>query len=130
MTVRLSPEGILALEDARSKAMLLADIVALSALLADTVTYGHSSGGTDSKQDLLLKLQSGRLRFTELHLLEPTVRSTDCCALVTGRMQASVVIEGQPRSVDTAYLAVWAPEPALDGLQWRLQAYQGTPLPR
>jgi hypothetical protein len=130
MTSRLSPEGILALEDARSRAMLSADFGALSALLADTVTYGHSSGSTDGKQDLLLKLQSGRLRFTELHLLEPTVRSTDCCALVTGRMQASVVIEGQPRSVDTAYLAVWAPEPAPDGLQWSLQAYQGTPFPR
>jgi hypothetical protein len=130
MAARVSPEELLALEDARSRAMLSANIVELSALLADSVTYGHSNGTTDDKRELLQKFESGRLRFTDVRLLQRTLRASDGCALVTGRMQASAVIDGDPRSIDTAYLAVWMPESESAGEVWRLHAYQGTGLPQ
>jgi hypothetical protein len=123
-----SAKDILALEDARAKGMLLADTEALHRLLAEDLTYGHSSGAMDSKNDLLAKLQTGRLKFAELRLLEVTPRLTEKCAFVTGRMLASVVFDGLPKSVQTAYLAVWAPESTGGAVQWRLWAYQATPL--
>lgn len=130
MTATCSCERILALEDARARALLSADIASLGAMLAESVTYGHSSGATDGRQGLLLKIQSGQLKFTELRLSESTVRILDGCALVTGRMQASALIEGQARDVDTTYLAVWTSDPSDAASTWRLQAYQGTSLPR
>ena len=41
-------------------------------------------------------------------------------------MTARATVSGVPRSIDNAFLAVWAIE---DDGHWRLIAYQPTPLP-
>jgi len=129
MVDHVSIATVLGLEDARRAAMLAADVGALAELLADDLSYVHSSGIRDSKTELLDKFRSQQLRFTELRFTEQHARLFDGCAVVEGYMHARVLLQGQAREVRTAYLAVWAQGQRSAGMQWRLHAYQGRAQP-
>jgi ketosteroid isomerase-like protein len=124
-----SPEAaaqVRAAEDRRYAAMLAADTGVLAGLLAAELAYTHSSGSCDTRESLLAEIGSGALIYLAVeHPVTQLIVLGDV-VLVVGEMHADIVSDGAPRRLDNATLAVWA---AQDG-DWRLVAFQPTPLPR
>lgn len=114
-----------AAEEARRLAMLHNDPVALAPLVCDELIYTHSSGLKDSKSSWLKRMTSGALRYERVDFVDLAFTVIEQTALVTGRMDASLLRAGQPGSVSSMYLAVWVKRAG----HWQLLAIQGTPAP-
>ena len=122
--------AVLAAEERRREALLSADLEALRGLLADTLVYVHSTAASDSKDSYLAKLRSGGLRYQALQFDDVQARllgPEGAAAVVTGRMAAQVLKDGQVRAVRSLFMTVWARSAATG--DWQLCAHQGTPLP-
>src|SRR5205823_8190148 len=111
----------------RSRAMIEGDLETLKPLLAEDLTYTHSSGAADGKVSLLEHLASGRLKYSRMDRSDERVRLYGDTAVVTGR--ASVEAESPatgPIRLRILFLDVWARQP--DG-RWQMVAWQSTRLP-
>ena len=118
-------QAVLAAEDRRYQAMLDGDLAALDELCADELSYAHSSGTRDTKDEYLAKLRSGYYVYLRVdHPLE-SVQVTGDTAVVVGRMTADITVDGTPKTIDNLALAVWTRASG----EWRLLAYAPTPLP-
>ena len=117
-------DEIKALEDRRYRAMLTGDVAALNDLCSDDLIYTHSKADYDNKRSYLHKV--GTRYFTYLEITHPADRILvlEGAALVTGRMTATVLVEGTIVHVDNRYLAVWVREHGV----WKFVAYQPTPI--
>ena len=113
---------VLAAEDQRFAAMRHADTAALGRLLAPDLTYTHTDGEQDTKDDFLRSLGSGALRYDSITPEARQVRVFESTAIVTGRSAMRVESGGNPASFSIRYLAVyrWA-----EG-RWQLAAWQST----
>jgi ketosteroid isomerase-like protein len=121
---------VLACELRRRDALLAGDIQALSMLLSQDLNYVHSTAVCDSLASYLAKLQSGSLSYQTLDFENLQVSAQASSAIVTGRMQAQIVKEGQIKAVRSLFLTVWWLEKnGQDEPVWRLRAHQGTPWP-
>lgn len=116
----------LALEERRRQALLAGDLPALQGLLADDLVYVHSTGASDRKDSFLAKLSGGGLKYLSLDFSGQQVQSLQLAVVVSGRMAATVLKEGQRKNVASLFMVVWGCD--RDGV-WRLHAHQGTPLP-
>jgi len=117
---------VLELEELRRQTLLADDLSALQGLLADDLVYVHSTGACDRKDSYLAKLSSGSLRYLELNFSELHVQVLQQSAVVSGRMAAVIMKDGQRKNVASLFMTVWGC--GADGA-WRLHAHQGTTLP-
>ena len=124
MTVDDVPD-VLDAEERRYGAMLEGDLDALDRLLADEVSYAHSSGVRDTKDEYLAKVRSGYYVYHRVEHPVERVEVVGDTAIVVGRMTADLLVDGVPKSIDNLALAVWARR---DG-QWVLLGYAPTRLP-
>ena len=118
-------EDVLAAEDERYAAMVDGDIEALDRLIADEVSYAHSSGIRDTKEQYFGKVRSG---YYDYHRIDHPVERVEVMgdtAIVVGRMTADLTVDGTRKTIDNLSLAVWS---RMDG-GWRLLAYAPTRLP-
>jgi ketosteroid isomerase-like protein len=116
---------VLAAEDQRYQAMLDADLEALDRLCADEVSYAHSSGARDTKEQYFAKVRSG---YYDYHRIDHPVERVEVLgdtAIVVGRMTADLSVEGTRKTIDNLSLAVWTRA----GGEWRLLGYAPTRLP-
>lgn len=74
-------------------------------LLDDRLVYTQSTGITDDKSALVAKLERGELVHVALDLDE--VRLHAQTAMVVGRMTATVIVEGEERSLSIRTLEVF-----------------------
>jgi hypothetical protein len=117
--------AVLAAEDLRYQAMLDADVTTLDALCVDELSYAHSSGARDTKDQYLQKVRSGYYVYRRIDHPVERVAVVGDSALVVGRMTADLDVDGTPRTIDNLALAVWTRASG----RWRLLAYAPTPLP-
>ena len=123
-------QAVLQAESQRAQAMREGDVAALQALLSDELVYVHSSAASDSKSSYLAKLHSGAMRYLALQLQDLHAVPAGDAVVVTGRMQAEVLKDGQVKPVRSVFMTVWAAEADARGVPvWTLRAHQGTPLP-
>jgi ketosteroid isomerase-like protein len=115
---------ILALEDRRYAAMIANDQAALEAMLHPDLIYTHSSAVVDTKASYLETLRSGKTRYKNAERAEQKVRICGDTALVTGRAQMQVEIDGQPKSIKLRFLVVWTKT----SKGWKFVGWQSTPL--
>jgi hypothetical protein len=121
-------QAVLQAEDNRRQALLAGDLQALDAMLSPTLVYIHSSGGQDSKASYLQHMRSGSLQYQSMSFEGLTAHPGSYCCIVTGRMLAQVTRQGQPMSIRSQFMTVWAPAPGTATQPvWQLQAYQGMP---
>lgn len=116
---------VLAAEDLRYRAMVDADLPALDRLCHDRLSYAHSSGVRDTKDEYFAKVRSGYYDYHRIDHPVDRVEAVGDTAIVVGRMTADLTVDGTPKVIDNLALAVWARTP--DG--WRLLAYAPTQLP-
>jgi hypothetical protein len=117
--------AVLDAEDRRYRAMTDGDLPALAELLAPELSYAHSSGVRDTRDEYLAKLRSGYYVYRRIeHPVERVAVAGDG-AIVVGRMTADVDVDGVPKTIDNLALAVWTRA----GGSWQLLAYAPTRLP-
>ena len=115
-------QAILSLEAKRIAAMVRRDITTLAPLLADDLSYSHSSGRTDTKASFLELVRSGH--YLDVDFPEREVVSSGDAAIVRGRAQMRVSHDGADLSYPILFLDVYARRNGA----WQLVAWQATRL--
>jgi ketosteroid isomerase-like protein len=115
---------VLSTEDQRFAAMLRADTAALGHLLAADLTYTHTDGEQDTKDEFLRIVGMGGLRYTAITPEAREVRIEGPIAVVTGRSAMRVESSGQAQAFRIRYLAVYRRRAP----RWELIAWQSTRL--
>ena len=118
-------DDVLAAEDERYAAMVDGDLETLDRLLADEVSYAHSSGVRDTKEQYFAKVRSGYYDYHSIDHPVERVAVLGDTAIVVGRMTADLTVDGTRKTIDNLALAVWTRTDA----GWRLLAYAPTRLP-
>jgi ketosteroid isomerase-like protein len=123
----LGTEAVLDADAAFFRALLAGDTDALRSLLADDfVIIDVMSGGVTPAADLIGALGAGFVRFTSVREVdeERSVRRSGDAAVVIGRTEMTVEIEGAPVTARSRYAHVFV----RDDDRWRLWSAQGTPI--
>ena len=116
---------VLSTEDQRFAAMLRADTAALGHLLAADLTYTHTDGAQNTKEEFLRLVGTGALRYAAITPEAREVRIDGPIAVVTGRSAMRVESSGQAHAFRIRYLAVYR----RGARGWDLIAWQSTRLP-
>lgn len=101
-------------------AMINPDKNQLEKLVAENLSYGHSSGAVDDKTTFVDKLVSGQSDFVNIDILEQSITITGKTAIVRHILQATTNDNGKPGEVKLRVLLVWLQQ----GGKWKLLARQ------
>ncbi|MGO4155243.1 nuclear transport factor 2 family protein [Cupriavidus sp. YAF13] len=112
-------------DEARYRAMLTGDIAALEGLLADELSYTHSSALREGKQAYLASLASGRVRYLDACLSDVEQNIYDDMAVMQGKAVIEAVVDGAERTLDNRFLSVWKHTSG----GWQMVAWASTPVP-
>ena len=113
-------QQILALHLAGDRALIDADVNALSQIFADDYVQYNESGEAFSKQDVLNNFRTGAIRYPSIISTGRTIRVFGNMAVVNGSESDVVEVAGQRTAVRYVYLDVLLKR---DG-EWRLMASQ------
>lgn len=102
------------------KLMVSPDQQKLEAILADQLTYGHSDGRVQTKQEIVDGLINHRSVFHSITLSNQTIITSGDVAVVRHRFEADAVSNGKPGRPDIRVLQVWQRQ----GGSWRLLVRQ------
>jgi ketosteroid isomerase-like protein len=118
--------AVRALETRRTDAMVKNDTATLQTLLADDLTYFHSSGLVDTKNSFIALLKSGDLKYRSITTSDVKVRVFGDAAIVTGQaVMISKRVNADEATNKLLFTAIWAQS----GGTWRFVAWQSTKLP-
>jgi hypothetical protein len=118
-------EEIIKMEDRRLKAMTQTDTAALDQILADDLTYTHSSGMLETKAQFIDSLKSGRVKYESVECDEVKVRDYGATAVVTGFANFKVQSGGRGTSFRVRFTDIYVNR----GDLWQMVAWQSTRLP-
>jgi len=113
-------QEIIRVEAKRIGAMVARDLDVLDPILADDLSYSHSSGRTDTKASFVELVHSGH--YLGVDFLERDVVPCGDAAIVRGRAQMRVNHDGEDLSYPILFLEVYA----LRRSAWQLVAWQAT----
>ena len=116
---------ILRVEQERIAALVNDDFGALDRLLADDLTYAHSSTLLENKAGYLVSLRTGALKYTSLVHESQQVRLYGDTAVLTGLSTVQALSHGKPSTVKLRFLTVDVQRRG----QWALVGWQSTRLP-
>lgn len=120
-------QQVLQAEKDRFAAMIKGDRPALERILADDLTYTHSSALFESKEQFIKSVTSGNIDYVSI---EPTesdwkVRVDGNTAIVNGTAAVNVIDTGKDLKIKLRYTTIHTNR---DG-RWQLRAWQATRLP-
>lgn len=121
-----SPEAqVRKAEEARIAATIKGDTAALGALLAEGMTYVHSSAKLETRQEFLDQIKSGFYQYKSIAAHDVTLRLYGQTAILAGLADIEVVSGGTPVSPKLRFTEVW-----VKGAHgWQLAAWHSTKLP-
>ena len=93
---------------------------ALTALVADDLSYGHSGGRVDTKDSFIGDLIAGKSDFVTIAITDQTIKVVGNSAIVRHTLTADTNDSGKPGKVQIKILGVWQQQ----GGQWKLLARQ------
>jgi ketosteroid isomerase-like protein len=106
--------------DDLTKAMMAADRPKLEALVADQLSYGHSSGKVETKAEFIDVIAGKKTIYKSITLTDPVVSVAGNNAIARHTFAAEVEAGGQASSPKIGVLQVWVK----DGGAWKLLARQ------
>lgn len=109
----------------RYRAMEAGDIPALAKYLGDDLIYTHSSALVDSKETYIDSLRSGKVVYKQTRRSDLRVSPYGCTAVMTGRGDFGVSIDGKDVDVQLRFTNVWVKNP--EG--WQMVAWEATRIP-
>jgi hypothetical protein len=107
------------------KAMVDPDKAVLDKLTAEELSYGHSTGAVQSKQEFIEALTSGKSDFVSIDLTEQTVKIAGNAAIVRHILSGATNDGGKPGVVKLSVLMVWQERNG----EWKLLARQAVKIP-
>ena len=113
---------VLRADDHRFAAMQNKDWGALDSVLADDLTYVHSTARLESKTEHIANLRAGKLHYRGIAPRERRARVHGGTGVVTGVSEMHVERDGKEQRFTVRYLAVYAKA----GGHWRMIAWQST----
>jgi ketosteroid isomerase-like protein len=116
---------VLQADDRRFDAMRKEDWAALAAVLADDLTYVHSSARLESKTEHIANLRARKPQYRGIVPRDRTVRLHGNTGIVNGISEMQVENGGTEQRFSVRYLAVYLKA----GDEWRLIAWQSTRQP-
>ncbi len=114
------------LENHRLQAMIQADTSALDSILADDLTYTHTNGWVDTKEQFIGWLESGELNYESISTDDVKVRVYAAAAVVTGRAAVKIKVNGQEKNLQIRFIDVYVKRKG----HWQMVAWQSTRLPQ
>jgi ketosteroid isomerase-like protein len=114
-----------ATEQRRLEALTAGDLRALDTLLADDLTYTHTTGKVDTKASLLEDLRAGRLAYDSISPAEVHVHVHGHAATVAGMARMQVRANGEVRRFSIRFTEMYVDR----GGRWQLVAWHATRLP-
>lgn len=105
--------------------MITPDSLALDKLILNNLSYGHSSGKIETKQQFMQSLLSGSSDFVDINLTDQTVTIQNKTALVRHTLNAKTNDKNVPGNVKLNILLVWSKEKA----GWKLLGRQAVKVP-
>ncbi|MBM4440236.1 MAG: nuclear transport factor 2 family protein [Candidatus Rokubacteria bacterium] len=121
----MSQADVLQADDRRFEAMRKEDWAALDAVLADDLTYVHSTARQETKAEHLGNLRAGKPHYRGIAPRDRKARVIGDVGLVNGTSEMHVENGGKEQKFTVRYLAVYAKQ----GGQWRMTAWQSTKVP-
>jgi hypothetical protein len=117
--------AIKAAEKKRCAAMLANDNIALAALLDPRLQFHHATGAVDDKDAYMAKMAAGRIQYVGINWSEDCVNAlADNAAVLTGRMNTNVRVEGVDKALVNRVTTVWS----LNDGAWQMVVFQSTPM--
>jgi ketosteroid isomerase-like protein len=113
-----------AIEDLR-KAMMAADKAGLEVLVANQLSYGHSGGVIETKEQFIAVIANKKTIYKSITLSEPSVAVVGNNAIVRHIFSAETESDGKAASARVGVLQVWQKQ----GDRWKLLARQAFRLP-
>ncbi|TPG56918.1 nuclear transport factor 2 family protein [Roseomonas nepalensis] len=107
------------------QAMIAADRARLEATAAEALTYGHSSGRVENKEQFVAAIVEGRSVFRSINLSEQAIQVSGDVATVRHLLTAETMDGGRPGNVRIGVLLVMQKQ----GGDWKLLARQAVPRP-
>jgi ketosteroid isomerase-like protein len=116
---------VLQADDRRFDAMRKEDWPALEAVLADDLTYVHSTARQETKAEHVGNLRAGKPHYRGIAPRDRKVRVHGTIGIVNGVSEMHVERDGKEQRFTVRYLAVYAKA----GDNWRMIAWQSTRVP-
>jgi hypothetical protein len=113
------------LKEAVSKldnALVKRDTIILKQLLHKDLTYGHSNGWVESKEELIKDLYSGKLEYNSIESSEYLWKTGSDWASVRSKAKVEYVMDGKKGELNLHVLQVWLKT----NKGWQLVARQST----
>lgn len=107
------------------KAMEDSDVAALSKLAANELSYGHSGGRVENKQEFLNAFKTGASDFVKINISDQNVSIVNKTAIVRHTLEAETNDNNQAGHVKLKVLTVWQ---KMNG-GWKLIARQAVKPP-
>jgi ketosteroid isomerase-like protein len=118
-------QTIIALDKKRMQAMAEKDFATLNAVLADDLSYTHSSARLDTKQSLIGNMQSGATVYTSVEPSEVKAQDLGDTVVLTGIAQIKVLSNGKPNAFGVRFTDIFTKRNG----RWQMVAWQSTRLP-
>jgi len=112
------------MQDLRN-ALLSKDSVSLSALLADDVSYGHSTGIIQTKAQLIKDVMSGFQDYKSIEPSDLNIRVYDNAAVAVLKLKTNLIANGNPMGLNLNATLTWVKI----NNAWKLVARQAVKLP-
>ncbi len=93
--------------DHLTQAMLHKDLKQLQSLTAENLTYGHSSGKIQNKQEFIADIETGRSGFKTLEMQKQTITLSGDTALVRNHFSALAVNSGKEVPTEIENFQIW-----------------------
>ena len=116
---------VLQADDRRFEAMRKGDFPALEAVLADDLTYVHSTARQETKAEHVANLRAGKPHYRGIAPRDRKARVLGDVGIVNGTSEMHVENAGKEQKFTVRYLAIYAKS----GGQWRMTAWQSTKVP-
>ena len=94
------------MQDLRN-ALLSKDSVSLSALLADDVSYGHSTGIIQTKAQLIRDVMSGFQDYKSIEPSDLNIRVYDNAAVAVLKLKTNLIANGNPMDLNLNATLTW-----------------------
>ena len=113
-------KAILSAVDKLHKAIIDGDSDKLHAITTEELTYGHSSGSIENRQEFIEALTSGTSDFAKIKMSDKEVVQKGNTAWVRFIMDADVISDGKTAPITLKVLYIWVK----DSSDWKLLARQ------
>lgn len=102
-----SEQAVLDLSKKKFEWMARLSYDSLESALDDRLLFVHSNGWTETKEEFIQDIKSGKLRYVEINVTEANARMYSGTAIVTGKGNFKVLLDGNELVINLYYTEVY-----------------------